>query len=366
MNPAFPHSVSDYMLPLEVVPEHTAMSEAPRLCGELKAPFPWFGGKSRAASLIWNRLGNVENYVEPFAGSLAVLLQRPDPQGVETVNDIDRYLANFWRSVAADPDAVAHAADWPVNEADLEARHAWLVTHGRERLETLMATAEGYDPQIAGWWVWGQCCWIGSGWCSGEGPWIVGENGWELRNAGQGVNRKLPHLGDAGQGVNRKLPHLGDAGRGVNRQLPHLGDAGRGISDYLGLLCNRLRKVRVCCGDWKRVLTPSITFRFGLTGIVLDPPYGEGEVDYSSGGNRTDIASEVREWAVANGSNPGLRIALCGYDGQHDMPDDWEVVEWKAAGGYSSTAANDTQGKLNRHRERVWFSPHCLRERMLF
>ena len=37
----------------------------------MKAPFPWFGGKSRAASIIWQRFGNVRNYVEPFAGSLA-------------------------------------------------------------------------------------------------------------------------------------------------------------------------------------------------------------------------------------------------------------------------------------------------------
>jgi site-specific DNA-adenine methylase len=40
----------------------------------MMAPFPWFGGKSRAAKLIWSRLGDVPNYVEPFAGSLAVLL----------------------------------------------------------------------------------------------------------------------------------------------------------------------------------------------------------------------------------------------------------------------------------------------------
>lgn len=38
----------------------------------LKAPFPWFGGKSRVAPLIWARFGEVRNYVEPFAGSLAV------------------------------------------------------------------------------------------------------------------------------------------------------------------------------------------------------------------------------------------------------------------------------------------------------
>jgi site-specific DNA-adenine methylase len=43
----------------------------------MKAPFPWFGGKSRAAHLVWERFGNVPNYVEPFAGSLAVLLSRP-------------------------------------------------------------------------------------------------------------------------------------------------------------------------------------------------------------------------------------------------------------------------------------------------
>jgi hypothetical protein len=42
------------------------------------------------------------------------------------------------------------------------------------------------------------------------------------------------------------------------------------------------------------------------------------------------------------------------------MPQDWAVAEWKAAGGYASTASAETQGKANRHRERIWFSPHCL------
>lgn len=36
----------------------------------LRAPFPWFGGKSRAASVIWRAFGNVPNYVEPFAGDM--------------------------------------------------------------------------------------------------------------------------------------------------------------------------------------------------------------------------------------------------------------------------------------------------------
>ena len=32
----------------------------------LKAPFPYFGGKSRIAPMVWERFGKVANYVEPF------------------------------------------------------------------------------------------------------------------------------------------------------------------------------------------------------------------------------------------------------------------------------------------------------------
>ena len=64
----------------------------------------------------------------------------------------------------------------------------------------------------------------------------------------------------------------------------------------------------------------------------------------------------MREWAIANGDNPDFRIALCGYDGEHEMPDSWECVPWKAHGGYSRTE----RGKANRELERIWFSPHCL------
>ena len=52
--------------------------KAPR---ELSAPFPYFSGKSRLAPAIWQRLGNPTVYVEPFAGSLACLLARPDGAG---------------------------------------------------------------------------------------------------------------------------------------------------------------------------------------------------------------------------------------------------------------------------------------------
>ncbi len=162
------------------------------------APFPYFGGKRRIAQMVWQHFGDVPNYVEPFAGSLAVLLGRPTPAHTETVNDKDAYLANFWRAIQHAPELVAMHADWPVNEADLHARHRWLVAQG-----------------------------------------------------------------------------------------------------------------------------------------------------------------SFREWAISNGDNPLLRIALCGYEGEHDMPPTWSVVAWKAHGGYGGQrkdGAND-----NADRERVWFSPHCLK-----
>jgi site-specific DNA-adenine methylase len=43
---------------------------------KLKAPFPYFGGKSRIAAEVWRRFGDVKTYVEPFCGSCAVLLAR--------------------------------------------------------------------------------------------------------------------------------------------------------------------------------------------------------------------------------------------------------------------------------------------------
>lgn len=331
---------------------------------DLQAPFLWFGGKSRVADRVWERFGDVPNYVEPFFGSGACILGRPHQPKAETVNDIDGFLANFWRAIALDPDAVAHWADWPVNECDLHARHAWLVSQRETLTARLMGDADFFDAKIAGYWVWGICSWIGSGWCRGSGPWIVQD--------GMLIDRRnLPHL-DEGQGINRKLPHLGDAGRGINRKLPHLGNAGQGINRKTDLtrgefirewfrdLSDRLRNVRVACGDWKRVMGESVTTKLGLTAVFLDPPYADTAKRCSNlyACDSLSVARQVREWAIANGDNPKLRIALCGYEGEHTMPEAWECMPWAALGGYGSQAK---VASGNFKRERIWFSPHCLK-----
>lgn len=46
-----------------------------------------------------------KNYIEPFAGSLAVLL-RKQPHPIEVVNDLDARLVAFWRTVRDKPDAI--------------------------------------------------------------------------------------------------------------------------------------------------------------------------------------------------------------------------------------------------------------------
>jgi hypothetical protein len=321
----------------------------------LKAPFPWFGGKSRVADLVWSRFGEVGNYVEPFAGSLAVLLGRPSEPHVETVNDLNGFLANFWRAVKHAPGDVARYSDSPVNECDLHARHVWLLQRAVGLPERLMGDPDYFDRELAGYWVWGLCCWIGSGWCSGQGAWWPDDSGALTKgNAGRGVNRKLPHLGDAGRGVNRQLPHLGDAGQGVNRKLPHLGNAGR-LVPWMQALSARIDRVRVACGDWTRVCGPSVARHSGQAAVFLDPPYdGFGDL-YTHG--VASVAEDVRKWAVESGEGK-MRIALCGYEGM-DIPSSWECVSWKANGGFGSTRKDGVNANANR--ERLWFSPACIR-----
>ena len=280
---------------------------------------------------MWSRLGDVRNYVEPFFGSGAVLLARPAFTGTETVNDLDGMIANFWRALQSDPDGVADYADWPVSELDLHARHSWLIDKGLPIVERLREDPKFYDVKIAGWWCWGICAWIGGGWC-------------------EKTTQQRPHLGDAGSGVHA-------AGRGD-------------LHEYLASLSARLRRVRVCCGDWSRVCGPTPTIHNGLTGVFLDPPYvQEGRSNVYA--EESDCAHAVMEWSIANGDNPLMRIAYCGYESPgFDFPG-WDCVEWKAGGGYGNQAACDSRGKDNCRRERIWFSPHCLpavrlQERMEF
>ncbi|MBL7129232.1 MAG: DNA adenine methylase [Ignavibacteria bacterium] len=58
--------------------------------------FGWYGGKFSHLEWLLPLLPNTNHFCEPFAGSAAVLLNR-EPSPVETYNDIDSELVNFFR-----------------------------------------------------------------------------------------------------------------------------------------------------------------------------------------------------------------------------------------------------------------------------
>jgi len=147
---------------------------------------------------------------------------------------------------------------------------------------------------------------------------------------------------------------LGKGGMGVHR-------CGADLQHYFRELSERLRRVRVCSGDWSRVTGPTPTFKHGLTAVFLDPPYADTAKRTSDlySKDSASVAHAVRKWALANGDNPLMRIALCGYEGEHKMPRRWDCLAWKAKGGYGSQSK--AKNNDNAHRERIWFSPGCLR-----
>lgn len=304
------------------------------------------------ASQVWDLLGNVDNFIEPFAGSAAVLLARPHPPKVETLNDFDCYVANFWRATSMAPEEVAQHVDWPVNEIDIHARHRWLVLSKEAKIfrKQMRNDPDYYDAKIAGWWCWGQCCWIGAGWCRSE----------DSTNWNQRINIE----GNGIHGNNR--PQLADAyarGRGV-----HGNDAAgtceqrkEWLLDWFHQLRDRLRSVRVCCGDWLRVCdSHSVTTRLGITGIFLDPPYGEkaGRKANIYSTDSLEVAQRVLVYCQERGSDPQMRIVLAGYAGEgHEIleKEGWGVIQWKGS-GYGNRSE---QGQENNQKERLWYSPHC-------
>lgn len=355
---------------------------------QLATPYPYFGGKpDEVVSLIWEAVGDTPNYVEPFFGTGRILLGRPSPGKVETVNDINGFVANFWRALAAAPQDVAAHCDRPVNETDLHAIHRWLVGQADGLARRLENDPDFYDAKIAGWWVWGASCWIGSGWCTDartarrrQRPHLSGA-GDGTPGGGMGVHkrnlpRKMPVL--AGQGKAARPHHGKGVHRTSARSLPRVGGCdGSGVSYGAGInvqdrrnrllewfeaLAARVRHVRVCCGDFERILSHAVTTGHGLTAVVLDPPYilegrAAGLYHGDNANDEVEVAVRARSWAIEHGDDPLLRIVYCGYEDGFEWPPGWTCRAWKARGGYGLQAHG--RGRANAGRERIWLSPGC-------
>lgn len=316
---------------------------------------------------MWEALGPVTTFVDPFCGMLAVPLACPwGPRPNEVVNDIDALLVNAFRAIAAAPAEVARHVDWPVSEVDLLARRDELVRRRREVRAKLRTDARAYDVELAGWWLWGACQWIGGGWCA---------EAHEGRDGQPRCEEKRPVLSRPGRGVLRarggevrpvisgrrhgalkamggeKRPLLSSLGHGVFRP-------GHDIEAQMFAIAARIRTMKIISGHWKRVLgrsTLGLDTAHGLTptGIFLDPPYDHAVRSkvriYAH--DSANTSAEVRAWALAHGDDARLRIVLAGYAEEHTphMPPSWRMLAWKSQ-----------SGTKNADQERLWLSPHCL------
>jgi DNA adenine methylase len=79
-----------------------------RVPGRRKIVFGWYGGKFNHLAWLLPLLPNCHHYCEPFAGSAAVLLNR-DPSPLETYNDIDGEVVNFFRVLREQKDKLVKA-----------------------------------------------------------------------------------------------------------------------------------------------------------------------------------------------------------------------------------------------------------------
>jgi DNA adenine methylase len=294
----------------------------------LKAPFPYFGGKSSVADIVWRHFGNPKMYVEPFCGSAAILLARPGvpPFHKEIINDFDGNVANFWRAMKYDPNGVADVADWPTNHIDLMARKRYVLKEYDSMREKLIADPEYCDPKIAGYWVWILSNEIGT-------PFIS-------------LNQR-PHITHCQGIVTRK-----------------------NLCEHLKKLQKRLADVKVVCGDWMQVMGGNWRTANGDCAVFLDPPYAPEQGRKNNIYRKDDLTTthDVLKWCKENGDNRLYKIALCGYDGEHNELENmgWTFHAWKANGGYANTGRDNSRGKENKFKERVWFSPFCNRELTLF
>ncbi|PVA22671.1 DNA methyltransferase [Mycobacteroides abscessus] len=81
----------------------------PVTCGSVtrvRPPVAYYGAKTSLAPMIVSMFPEHKRYVEPFAGSLAVLLAKPQAP-LEVVNDLDHNLMTFWKVLRDRPTELA-------------------------------------------------------------------------------------------------------------------------------------------------------------------------------------------------------------------------------------------------------------------
>ena len=130
-----------------VVPDPNEFGLAPGL----RATGGIFSGGTRKVNpkIVWERFGDTSNYVEFIAGGLRALAGRPNDHDwwnrIESINDPECFIANFWRSFRDAPDQVAAHALMPAPPVARWDRAKFT--------STIMSDPNFYDIEVAALWL---------------------------------------------------------------------------------------------------------------------------------------------------------------------------------------------------------------------
>ena len=291
--------------------------------------FPYFGTKRKFADQVWRRFGNPERYIEPFAGSIAVLLRRPElPAGeyAEVIGDLSGKIANTWRAIQADPEAVARHCTWPTIQQDQIARSREMRRWFSKNEEKIKNDPDFFDAKIAGWYVWGQSSTAGA---------VYGDSDYHGPTLFQG-------------GVNlrkTKYSHISFE-KCIKLNI-----------DILKRISDRIHAIHVHCKPWEKCLSSNLLTNRGNiadAAIFLDPPYKlkqRANKIYENEEQSDDAAVASYEWAIANGEK--YKVAYCCHSNDFPLPAGWDCEEREFI----------MEDRKNRGEVKDWvmFSPACLK-----
>jgi len=303
---------------------------------KIRAPFPYYGGKYSIVDELNRRFGDVDVRIDPFCGSAAWILASP-PVQTEVINDLYADVVNAYRAIRADPDAVAYYCDYPVSELDRFARTWTLRETLPERAARCAADPDWYDAKAAGYYIYAVSTDIRAR-PYRRGPWVV--------EGGKIVKR------DGAKGIQKAVP---------NTQRKSSRRRYAALVEWFRQIAERLRNVAILCGDWRRAISTFPSGKYGVTAILIDPPYPDYGHIYATDEQRP-VWFDAARWAVECGDNPNVRIAVCGYWSPETdalFPANWKRFRWRANGGFGNQRKRGASEK--RYRECVWFSPHCAR-----
>jgi len=238
--------------------------------------FGWYGGKFSHLNWLLPLLPYTYHFCEPFGGSAAVLINR-EPSPVETYNDVDGEVVNFFRVLRSQKDALIEAIGLtPFSRGEFEKA----VTEPTENLSELEKARRFYI---------------------------------RARQVRTGLAQKA----SSGRWAYCRLTSRAGMACAISRWL--------GAVEDLSEIAQRLLRVQIECGDAIKVIK---RYDSGGTLFYCDPPYPhESRGDKSAYGYEfTD--SNHKELAEVLHSVKG-RVALSGYHCSlmDRLYGDWQYIE---------------------------------------